>query len=164
MSGVQLELNKTLQPSQLQPIEEVRLEKEPEITISEQKPDTFEKSVKDECINKEPKTLREKFANVCKTFVKTGDYLKATGATVIYGGLTAGAVMFSNWLVKGWPKVLKKQIPLNDMFNKPLKCVSRAAKFWAGAAFAAVGGYQFAKAYLKANQHAAHVDQKLNNR
>ncbi len=169
MSGVELELNQVTVPAQLKQTEEIKKEEQQkaceaaEIKL-EQQPDKFEKSADDKFVEKKPKSLREKLANICKTFVKTGDYLKATGATVIYGGLTAGAVMFSNWLVKGWPKVFKKQIPLKDMFNKPLKCVSKSSKVWAGIAFAATGGYQFAKAYLKANQHAAHVDQKLNNR
>lgn len=169
MSGVELELNKVTVPAQLKAAEEIKTDEQQKVSEPfeiklEQKPDVFEKSVNEEFIGEKPKTLKEKFANVCKTFVKTGDYLRATGATVVYGGLTAGAVMFSNWLVKGWPKVFKKQIPVKDMFNKPLKCVSKLSKVWAGIAFAATGGYQFAKAYLKANQHAAHVDQKLNNR
>lgn len=168
MSGIELELNKISVPAQLKATEEIKTDEQQKVSKPseiklEQQPDVFEKPVNDEFIDKKQETLKEKFANVCKTFTKTGDYLRATGATVVYGGLTAGAVMFSNWLVKGWPKVFKKQIPVKDMFNKPLKCVSRASKIWAGTAFAAVGGYQFAKAYLKANQHAAHVDQKLNN-
>lgn len=169
MSGVELYLNKvTVPPTQLKQTERITKEEQhktcedSEIKL-EQQTDMIEKSAGNELISKKPESLKEKFANVCKTFVKTGDYLKATGATVIYGGLAAGAIMFSNWLVKGWTKVFKKQIPLKDMFSKPLKCVSKSSKILAGIAFAATGGYQFAKAYLKANQHAAHVDQRLNN-
>lgn len=177
MSGIELELNKVITPKQLQSVD---TNKKTEIQIpasneTEQKTDSFEKTqtnplanIKEEQIDnnknkKEAKSFKDKFATFCKTFVKTGDYIKATGATIIYGGLAAGTIMFSNWLLKGWPKVLKKEIPFNDMFNKPLKCVSKSSKILAGAAFTAIGGYQFAKAYLKANQHAAHVDQKLNN-
>ena len=174
MSG--LDVNKVKVPPQLQSVEAIEKEqpKAAEIqseVIPDEKPDTFEKStepkeaVKETKQNKKtektPKTFKEKLARFCKTFVKTGEYLKATGATVIYGGLAAGAIMFSNWLVKGWSKVFKKQIPFKEMFNKPLKCVSKPAKIWAGVAFAAIGGFEFAKAYLKANQHSANVDHKL---
>lgn len=180
MSGVELELNKVTAPLQLQTnkMDKKTDEQIHQITVSnetEQKPDSFEKTqeipqinIKEEKINNkeknnQPKSFKEKFASFCKTFVKTGDYIKATGATVIYGGLAAGAIMFSNWLFKGWPKVMKKQIKFEDMFNKPLKCISKSSKIFAGVTAAAIGGYQFAKAYLKSNQHAAHVDQKLNN-
>ncbi len=177
MSGVELELNKVTAPMQLQSAK-VNNKTDKQIPASnetEQKPDSFEKTLEipqtnikeEETQNKEnnnqPKSFKEKFASFCKTFVKTGDYIKATGATVIYGGLAAGAIMFSNWLFKGWPKVIKKQIKFEDMFNKPLKCISKSSKIFAGLTAAAIGGYQFAKAYLKSNQHAAHVDQKLNN-
>ena len=180
MSGVELELNKVTAPIQLQTtkINNKTDEQKTQIAASnaiEQKPDSFEKTqeipqtnikeeeTKNKANNNQPKSFKEKFASFCKTFVKTGDYIKATGATVIYGGLTAGAIMFSNWLFKGWPKVMKKQIKFEDMFNKPLKCISKSSKIFAGVTAAAIGGYQFAKAYLKSNQHAAHVDQKLNN-
>ena len=180
MSGVELELNKVTASIQLQSAKTNNKtdEQKTQITASnatEQKPDSFEKTqeipqtnikeeeTKNEENNNQPKSFKEKFARFCKTFVKTGDYVKATGATVIYGGLAAGAIMFSNWLFKGWPKVLKNQIKIEDMFNKPLKCISKSSKIFAGVTAAAIGGYQFAKAYLKSNQHAAHVDQKLNN-
>lgn len=176
MSGVELELNKVTAPMQLQSAKTNNKTDEQKTQIAasnttEQKPDSFEKTLEipqtnikeEETQNNQPKSFKEKFASFCKTFVKTGDYVKATGATVIYGGLTAGAIMFSNWLFKGWPKVMKKQIKFEDMFNKPLKCISKSSKIFAGVAAAAIGGYQFAKAYLKSNQHAAHVDQKLNN-
>lgn len=173
MSGVELELNKVTAPVQLQSakVNNKTDEQIPASNATEQKPDSFEKTLEipqtnikeEETQNNQPKSFKEKFASFCKTFVKTGDYIKATGATVIYGGLTAGAIMFSNWLFKGWPKVMKKQIKFEDMFNKPLKCISKSSKIFAGVAAAAIGGYQFAKAYLKSNQHAAHVDQKLNN-
>lgn len=179
MSGLELELNKVTAPIQLQNAKTNNKKDEqiPQIPASnkiEQKPDSFEKTqeipqinIKEENKNKEknnqPKSFKEKLASFCKTFVKTGDYIKATGATVIYGGLAAGTIMFSNWLFKGWPKVIKKQIKFEDMFNKPLKCISKSSKIFAGVTAAAIGGYQFAKAYLKSNQHAAHVDQKLNN-
>lgn len=180
MSGLELELNKVTAPVQLQSAKTNNKTDEqiPQIHASnetEQKPDSFEKTqeipqktIKEEEINhkkknNQPKSFKEKFASFCKTFVKTGDYIKATGATVIYGGLAAGAIMFSNWLFKGWPKVMKKQIKFEDMFNKPLKCISKSSKIFAGITAAAIGGYQFAKAYLKSNQHAALVDQKLNN-
>lgn len=176
MSGVELELNKVTAPIQLQTtkINNKTDEQKTQIAASnaiEQKPDSFEKTLEipqtnikeEEPQNNQPKSFKEKFASFCKTFVKTGDYIKATGATVIYGGLAAGAIMFSNWLFKGWPKVMKKQIKFEDMFNKPLKCISKSSKIFAGVTAAAIGGYQFAKAYLKSNQHAAHVDQKLNN-
>ena len=180
MSGVELELNKVTTPVQLQSAKTNNKTDEQKLQIAasnatEQKPDSFEKTqeipqktIKEEKINNkeknnQPKSFKEKFASFCKTFVKTGDYIKATGATVIYGGLAAGAIMFSNWLFKGWPKVMKKQIKFEDMFNKPLKCISKSSKIFAGVTAAAIGGYQFAKAYLKSNQHVAHVDQKLNN-
>ena len=176
MSGVELELNKVTAPIQLQSAKTNNKTDEQKTQIAasnatEQKPDSFEKTQEipqtnikeEETQNNQPKSFKEKFASFCKTFVKTGDYLKATGATVIYGGLAAGAIMFSNWLFKGWPKVIKKQIKFEDMFNKPLKCISKSSKIFAGVTAAAIGGYQFAKAYLKSNQHAAHVDQKLNN-
>ena len=180
MSGLELELNKVSAPIQLQTAKTNNKKDEqiPQIPASNEKKkktDSFEKTqeipqinIKEEKINNkeknnQPKSFKEKFASFCKTFVKTGDYIKATGATVIYGGLAAGAIMFSNWLFKGWPKVIKKQIKFEDMFNKPLKCISKSSKIFAGVTAAAIGGYQFAKAYLKSNQHAAHVDQKLNN-
>lgn len=180
MSGTELELNKVTAPIQLQTAKinnktDAQISQIPASNETEQKPDSFEKTQeiqktnikKEETDNKEnkkqPKSFKEKFASFCKTFVKTGDYIKATGATVIYGGLAAGAIMFSDWLFKGWPKVIKKQIKLEDMFNKPLKCISKSSKIFAGVTAAVIGGYQFAKAYLKSNQHAAHVDQKLNN-
>ena len=180
MSGVELELNKITAPIQLQTAKtnnntDGQIPQIPASNETEKKTDSFEKTqeipqtnIKEEEINnkennKHPKSFKEKFASFCKTFVKTGDCIKATGATVIYGGLAAGAIMFSNWLFKGWPKVMKKQIKFEDMFNKPLKCISKSSKIFAGVTVAAIGGYQFAKAYLKSNQHAAHVDQKLNN-
>lgn len=181
MSGVELELNKVTAPIQLQTtkINTKTGEQIPQIPASneiEKKIDSFEKTqeiqqtnikeeeeTKNKANNNQPKSFKEKIARFCKTFVKTGDYVKATGATVIYGGLAAGAIMFSNWLFKGWPKVIKKQIKFEDMFNKPLKCISKSSKIFAGLTAAAIGGYQFAKAYLKSNQHAALVDQKLNN-
>ncbi len=180
MSGIEVDLNKVTAQEQFPAAKtnnktNEQISQIPVTNKTEQKPDSFEKSqeksqsnIKEEEINnkkknREPKSFKEKLASFCKTFVKTGDYIKATGATVIYGGLAAGAIMFSNWLFKGWPKVMKKQIKFEDMFNKPLKCISKSSKIFAGITAAAIGGYQFAKAYLKSNQHAAHVDQKLNN-
>ena len=148
MSGVELELNKVTVPVQLQSAKtnnktDEQIPQIPATNATEQKPDSFvktqkipQKNIKEEETqnkenNKHTKSFKEKFANFCKNFVKTGDYIKATGATVIYGGLAAGAIMFSNWLFKGWPKVLKNQIKIEDMFNKPLKCISKSSKIFA---------------------------------
>ena len=85
MSG--LDVNKVTVPPQLQSVEAVEKEqpKAAEIqsaVIPDEKPDTFEKSsepeeaVKETKQNKKtekaPKTLKEKLAGFCKTFVKTG--------------------------------------------------------------------------------------------
>ena len=111
--------------------------------------DTFEKGINNNTTSNKPQNTKEKIINFCKTFVKTGEYFKAIGATVIYGGILGGAIMFSNLLFKGLPKILKQKLLISDLINKPLKYISTSAKVSAGIVVSAIGGYEFAKTYLK---------------
>ncbi len=135
---------------------------DPEKPIAKEINDTFEKqeSPQKSVEKTEDTGAKNRLVNTCKTFVKTGEYLKATGSTVIFGGLVGGAIMFTNWLTKGWPKVFKKEINIRDMFNRPLKCVSKSSKIAAGIAFAAIGGFEFAKAYLSIKQKSTNLNNK----
>lgn len=104
------------------------------------KPDTFENSTSDK-----NKSAKSRFSKFCKAFVVSGEVVKAAGNTTIFGGLSAGAIMFSDWLFKGWPKVMKKELAFVDMFKKPLNCISKSSKILAGTAFALIGAFQFSK-------------------
>lgn len=128
---------------------------------------TPQKEIKEKAKNipvenpKHKSTVKDKMAATAKVYVKTGEYFKAVGKTVVYGGIGATLVLGSSWLFGGWPKVFKKQIKASEMFSNPLKCVSTKGKVFAGITAAIIGGFQFAKAYLHANQRTANIDHKL---
>lgn len=100
-----------------------------------------------------------KLYNFCKTFVTTGEYLKATGSTVIYGGIISTGLLAASWLCQ-LPKKINNEKALKDMLNKPLKSIKTSSKVIAGAVFAAIGGYEFAKAYLKVNKQIPKEEKK----
>ena len=132
-----IEMNNIAPTQELKPSPQ---QKNEVVSKPETKPDTFEKSQSDA---KQPK--KSGFSKFCKAFVSTGELVKATLNTAIFGGLGAGAIMFSDWLFKGWPKVMKKELAFADMFKKPLSCVSKSSKIIAGTAFGLIGAFQFAK-------------------
>ena len=98
---------------------------------------------------KEKTTLSQKFRNayatVKKAFIAIGEYTAGTIKGVVYGGITALAVIGG--------KAIR-----NVMKNKPP--ITKGGKIWAGVAATAVFGYQIFKAYLNTNERSAGVDHR----
>lgn len=117
------------------------------VTNPKTKPDTFESSTSDKSLS-----IKKRFSKFCEAFVVSGEVVKAAGNTAIFGGLSAGAIIFSDWLFKGWPKVMKKELAFVDMFKKPLNCISKSSKILAGTTAGLIGAFQAAKVVINKNE------------
>lgn len=113
-------------------------------------------------IQKQPKTMKDRTANVWKFFASTNQMGKSSLKGLWYGILTGVGVLGGSWLFNSLPKAFAKEGPkLKDVILHPLKHIGKSGKIMAGIGACAVLGYQLVVGKMAANQKTAVIDHKM---
>lgn len=111
---------------------------------------------------KQPKTLKDRIANVWKFFAVTNQMGKSSLKGLFYGTLTGAGILSSSWLFNSLPKAFAKEGPkLKDVIAHPLKHIGKSGKIMAGIGASIVLGYQIVVGKMAANQKTAVIDHKM---
>lgn len=110
----------------------------------------------------QPKTFKDRIANIWKFFAATNQMVKSSLKGLFYGALTGIGVLGSSWLFNSLPKAFAKEGPtLKNTISHPLKNISKSGKIMAGIGAGTVLAYQVLKGKLNANQKTANIDHKM---
>ncbi len=111
-----------------------------------------------------PKTLKDRVADVWKFISHTGKMVGATVKGLVYGAGAGIALLGGSWLFNSLPKAFDKEGPsLWKTISQPLKHISKSGKIIAGIGSALVLAYNLIAGKLGANQRTAVIDHKMHS-
>ncbi len=109
-----------------------------------------------------PKSLKDRAANVWKFISHTGKMIGATVKGLVYGAGAGIALLGGSWLFNSLPKAFAKEGPtIWNTIRHPLKHIGKSGKIIAGIGSALVLAYHLIAGKLGANQRTAVIDHKM---